>query len=88
MLRFSKSLSVPHVYRGIHCTTSSLQCVPMSKFDPETDVRENFAKLQNNIDIVKSKLRRPLTLSEKIVYGHLDEPETADIVRGMHVIIK
>ena len=31
---------------------------------------------------MKSRLRRPLTLSEKVVYGHLDEPETADIVRG------
>jgi len=54
----------------------------MSKFDPETDVRENMALLQKNVDIVKSRLRRPLTLSEKIVYGHLDEPEIADIVRG------
>lgn len=82
MLRFSKSLSVPNAYRGLHCTSSTLQRIPMSKFDPETDVRENFAKLQHNVDIVKSRLRRPLTLSEKIVYGHLDEPETADIVRG------
>lgn len=54
----------------------------MSKFDPETDVRDNFASLQSKVDIVKSRLRRPLTLSEKVVYGHLDEPETADIVRG------
>jgi len=54
----------------------------MSKFDLETDVRDNFANLQAKVDIVKSRLRRPLTLSEKVVYGHLDEPETADIVRG------
>lgn len=54
----------------------------MSKFDLETDVRDNFASLQSKVDIVKSRLRRPLTLSEKVVYGHLDEPETADIVRG------
>jgi len=68
--------------RNLQTTAGLFQRVPMSKFDPETDVRDNFAKLQQNVDIVKSRLRRPLTLSEKIVYGHLDEPETADIARG------
>lgn len=43
----------------------------------------HYYRLQQNVDIVKSRLRRPLTLSEKIVYGHLDEPETADIARGI-----
>lgn len=28
------------------------------------------------------RLGTPLTLAEKIVYSHLDEPETADIKRG------
>jgi len=28
------------------------------------------------------RLQRPLTLSEKIVYGHLDDPYNQDIVRG------
>ena len=27
-------------------------------------------------------LKRPLTLSEKILYGHLDDPVNQDIVRG------
>merc|ERR1712158_146492 len=31
---------------------------------------------------VKGRLNRPLTLSEKILYSHLDEPESQDIVRG------
>jgi hypothetical protein len=26
--------------------------------------------------VVRSKLNRPLTLSEKILYSHLDDPET------------
>lgn len=29
------------------------------------------------------RLRRPLTLSEKIVYGHLDDPHNQDLVRGI-----
>ena len=28
-------------------------------------------------------LNRPLTYSEKIVYGHLDDPQNQDIVRGV-----
>lgn len=28
------------------------------------------------------RLNRPLTLSEKILYGHLDDPHSQDIVRG------
>ncbi|EEC15463.1 aconitase, putative [Ixodes scapularis] len=28
------------------------------------------------------KLNRPLTLSEKILYSHLDQPETQEIERG------
>ena len=28
------------------------------------------------------RLQRPLTLSEKILYGHLDDPANQDITRG------
>jgi aconitate hydratase len=30
-----------------------------------------------------ARLKRPLTLSEKVVYGHLDDPHNQDIVRGV-----
>lgn len=29
------------------------------------------------------RLKRPLTLSEKILYGHLDDPHGQDITRGV-----
>jgi hypothetical protein len=29
-----------------------------------------------------ARLKRPLTLSEKVLYGHLDDPYNQDIVRG------
>jgi aconitate hydratase len=31
----------------------------------------------------RPRLKRPLTLSEKVVYGHLDDPYNQDIVRGI-----
>lgn len=34
------------------------------------------------LEVVRGKLNRPLTLSEKVLYSHLDNPEEQDIVRG------
>lgn len=41
-----------------------------------------YDKLSKTLDIVKGRLNRPLTLSEKILYSHLDDPKNQDIVRG------
>merc|ERR1719412_3560533 len=41
-----------------------------------------YEKLVKNLEVVKARLARPLTLSEKILYSHLDEPDTQEIVRG------
>ena len=55
----------------------------ISIFSPVDHVRlSSFRKLANNIDIVKQRLKRPLTYSEKVLYGHLDNPEEQEIVRG------
>lgn len=42
----------------------------------------NYERIDTNIGIVKKRLNRPLTLSEKIVYGHLDNPQGQEIKRG------
>ncbi|XP_074511516.1 aconitate hydratase, mitochondrial-like [Sebastes fasciatus] len=54
--------------------------VAMSRFEPGSSI--NYEKLHENINIVRKRLGRPLTLSEKIVYGHLDDPAGQDIDRG------
>ena len=41
-----------------------------------------FDKLEANLKIVKERLNRPLTLSEKVLYSHLDDPKNQDVVRG------
>lgn len=41
-----------------------------------------YDKLQKNLKVVKDRLARPLTLSEKILYSHLDDPKNQDVVRG------
>lgn len=42
----------------------------------------NYQQLQQKLKSVNKKLARPLTLSEKILYSHIDNVETQDIVRG------
>ncbi|XP_049601956.1 aconitate hydratase, mitochondrial [Syngnathus scovelli] len=54
--------------------------VAMSRFEPGSSI--NYEQLRKNINIVRKRLNRPLTLSEKIVYGHLDDPAGQEIERG------
>ncbi|KAH8115089.1 aconitate hydratase [Phellopilus nigrolimitatus] len=42
----------------------------------------NYQRIEDNLAIVRQRLNRPLTLSEKILYGHLDDPHGQDIERG------
>ena len=41
-----------------------------------------YEKLVTNLEVVKKRLNRPMTLSEKILYSHLDDPASQDIERG------
>jgi len=43
----------------------------------------NYKKMSENLSIVRSRLNRPLTYSEKILYSHLDDPHGQDIERGV-----
>ena len=60
--------------------TSLVANAAMSKFDQKSPMP--YEKLVQNLEVVKKRLNRPMTLSEKILYSHLDEPDTQDIVRG------
>lgn len=60
--------------------TSRVANVAMSKFDQNSPMP--YEKLVKNLEVVKARLNRPLTLSEKILYSHLDDPANQDIERG------
>ncbi|KAH8294626.1 hypothetical protein KR018_000628, partial [Drosophila ironensis] len=66
--------------RNFHVSYPARSKVAMSKFDP--DAYLPFEKMKKNVEIVKGRLKRPLTLSEKILYSHLDDPQNQDIERG------
>lgn len=42
-----------------------------------------YDKVEKNLEIVRDRLKRPMTMSEKIVYGHLDDPHHQEIERGV-----
>lgn len=54
--------------------------VALSKFEPDQHI--NYDKYNSAIGVVRSRLNRPLTLSEKILYSHIDDPHKQEIVRG------
>jgi len=60
--------------------TSIVANTAMSKFDQKSPMP--YEKLVKNLEVVKSRLNRPMTLSEKILYSHLDDPAGQDIERG------
>jgi len=52
----------------------------MSLLEPNAYI--NYQRIEDNLAVVRDRLKRPLTLSEKILYGHLDDAANQDIVRG------
>ena len=45
-------------------------------------VTKVYETTRARLDVVKKRLGRQLTLAEKVVYGHLDDPEGQDLTRG------
>jgi len=68
----------PRVAHYLRCMSTSQ--IPISHFDK--DVGLPYEKLDANLKIVKDRLSRPLTMSEKVVYSHLDDPLNQEIIRG------
>jgi len=52
---------------------------PISNFEQEVEVP--YKKLVDKLQVVRKKLNKPLTLAEKVVYSHLDDPETVSSVK-------
>ncbi|KAL3320126.1 aconitate hydratase [Cichlidogyrus casuarinus] len=82
LLKNVKSNYALHSIRNLHA--SARLNVALSKFDEK---KLDYEKLVSNLRSVKKTLNRPLTLSEKILYSHLDDPNTKDIQRGTSYLL-
>ena len=45
-------------------------------------VEKTYIKLSENLSYIRKRIGRPLTLSEKILYGHSSKPIEVDLSRG------
>jgi aconitate hydratase len=43
--------------------------------------------MERNLEVIRSRLNRPLTLAEKVLLGHLDDPETTELERGITYVL-
>lgn len=45
-------------------------------------VKEVYKKTSERLAVIRKRLNRPLTLAEKILFGHLDDPQNQELKRG------
>ena len=50
-------------------------------------VEEAYKKMERNLEVVRSRFNRPLTLAEKLLLGHLDDAKGAEIEPGESYIM-
>lgn len=74
------NLTATSQVRLVHTGSVLANRVAISRFEKDVDLPHS--KLQDKLKVVRKRLNRPLTLSEKILYSHLDDPATAEVVRG------
>lgn len=54
-----------------------------SKIETTPEMVQNvYAKSRERLAVIRQRLNRPLTLAEKVLYGHLDDPKGQDLERG------
>ncbi|MEW5312386.1 MAG: hypothetical protein WDW38_004025 [Sanguina aurantia] len=56
---------------------------PLSALEPEESLNDRYKAIEDRLAVVRRRLNTPLTLAEKIVYGHLDDPENQELKRGV-----
>ncbi|KAG0125153.1 aconitase family-domain-containing protein [Tuber indicum] len=80
--KLAAGLRLGQKYRGLATVSDD----PLSRKVEMTNWEKgnyiNYKKMSENLAIVRSRLNRPLTYAEKILYSHLDDPHGQDIERG------
>jgi aconitate hydratase len=50
-------------------------------------VKRVYTKTRERLTTVRARLNRPLTLAEKVLYGHLDDPQNQELNRGQSFLL-
>jgi aconitate hydratase len=60
----------------------------MAKIETTPDmVKKVYESSRERLKTVRSRLNRPLTLAEKVLYGHLDDPQGQELERGKSFLL-
>merc|ERR1712093_486021 len=76
------------VSRGYASAASRIGDAKVSMSPLEQDKFINYQRIEDNLAVVRQRLNRPLTLSEKVLYGHLIEAQTGgkeDLARAINL---
>ncbi len=49
-------------------------------------VSDTYRSMRSRLDVIRGRLQRPLSLSEKIIFGHLSHPDTEEFSAGRSYI--
>ncbi len=49
-------------------------------------IKNVYQKIESRLEIIRKRLNRPLNYTEKIIYGHLEQPEKAELKAGSSYI--
>ncbi|HVK61528.1 MAG TPA: hypothetical protein VM432_08260, partial [Bdellovibrionales bacterium] len=50
-------------------------------------VKQVYATSRERLKVLKTRLGRPLTLAEKVLFGHLDDPKGQELERGKSFLL-
>ncbi|MBB6481347.1 aconitate hydratase [Spirochaeta isovalerica] len=50
-------------------------------------VKKTYSTQSENLKVIRKRLNRPLTLTEKVFYGHLIDPENQNLTRGKSFLL-
>lgn len=50
-------------------------------------VARTYAAMKRSIEVVRRRLGRPLTLADKVLLGHLDDPQSQEMVPGRSLLV-
>lgn len=55
--------------------------MPTIETTPEL-LRRTYERMEATLRVVRDRLKRPLTLAEKILFSHLDDPKNQELAPG------
>eukprot|EP00871_Galdieria_phlegrea_P004714 jgi/Galph1/5243/GphlegSOOS_G3813.1 len=76
LFRLSRVTRLARGFRNSTTCRASEENVPISRFEPTKLLNPIYESLEKKVKIAREAQGRPLTLSEKILYGHLVDPTT------------